>query len=245
MSIQRLRVLGAAAAVMAIASVATPAVAHVSVNPAEAEKGSLAKLTFRVPNERDNAATTKVEVTLDPDHPIEKVDVHPTTGWSHSIERNRSSQTAGGTTTTATAGTITWSGGRIGPGESQEFEVSMGPIPFDADRLVFKTVQTYDNGEVVRWIDVPTGDDEPEHPAPILTLTEGAGEGGDGATETHDGEDTPDTGAAVPADDEDGNDGSDDGLGLVAVIIGGAALVLSVIALLRSGRRRDPEQQAS
>jgi hypothetical protein len=48
----------------------------------------------------------------------------------------------------------------------------MGPLPTDTDQLVFKALQTYDNGEVVRWIDAaPQGAPEPEHPAPVLTLT--------------------------------------------------------------------------
>ena len=33
-------------------------------------------------------------------------------------------------------------------------------------------MQTYDNGEVVRWIDTaPEGAPEPEHPAPVVKLT--------------------------------------------------------------------------
>jgi hypothetical protein len=45
-------------------------------------------------------------------------------------------------------------------------------LPTDTDQLVFKALQTYDNGEVVRWIDTPApGAAEPEHPAPVLTLT--------------------------------------------------------------------------
>jgi hypothetical protein len=36
---------------------------------------------------------------------------------------------------------------------------------------VFKAVQTYGDGTVVRWIeDQPKGAPEPEHPAPVLTL---------------------------------------------------------------------------
>ena len=39
---------------------AAPASAHVTVNPA-AEPGSYAKLTFRVPNERPDSATVKLD----------------------------------------------------------------------------------------------------------------------------------------------------------------------------------------
>ncbi len=47
--------------------------------------------------------------------------------------------------------TITWSGGKIEPGQFQEFDVSMGPLPDDTDQLMFKADQTYSGGEVVKW----------------------------------------------------------------------------------------------
>jgi periplasmic copper chaperone A len=53
--------------------------------------------------------------------------------------------------------------------------VSVGPLPSDVDSLVFKALQTYDNGEVVRWIEEETpGGAEPERPAPVLKLTKDA-----------------------------------------------------------------------
>ena len=235
------RVLGTA---VTLALLASPAAAHVSVNPTEARKGAVAELTFRVPNERDDASTIKVEITFDADHPIENVSVRSTPGWSNAVQRNQSSQSSGGATTASTAATITWSGGRIAPGESEEFRVSLGPLP-DADRLVFKAIQTYDNGEIVRWIDVPSGgDDKPEHPAPILTLI-----GADAETAAQ-----PATTAAEPAEptadhaatsgNEDGDEDHDDHLGWAGVITGGLALVFSLIALLRSGREPRRERSA-
>jgi periplasmic copper chaperone A len=35
------------------------------------------------------------------------------------------------------------------------------------DRIVFKALQTYSDGDVVRWIEEPVaGEPEPDHPAP-------------------------------------------------------------------------------
>ena len=59
---------------------ATSAFAHVTVNPKEAAQGGYAKLAFRVPNERDNASTTKLEVNLPADHPFASVSVRPAAG---------------------------------------------------------------------------------------------------------------------------------------------------------------------
>jgi Domain of unkown function (DUF1775) len=80
----------------------------------------------------------------------------------------------------------------IQPGQFDEFEVSVGPLPDDADQILFPTLQTYQGGEVVRWIDepLPSGE-EPEHPAPALTLVDADGEhggSGDEGEATADGE---------------------------------------------------------
>lgn len=170
-------VLVSLAAGAALVLPATSAFAHVTVNPREAVQGRYAKLAFRVPNERDNAGTTKLEVILPADHPFASVSVRPQPGWTYTIEK----------TTLATpvkvhdneiseaATKITWTGGVIKPHEFNEFEVSVGPLPSDVDSVTFKALQTYEGGEVVRWIDEETpGGAEPEHPAPVLKLTKDA-----------------------------------------------------------------------
>jgi len=67
---------------------------------------------------------------------------------------------------------VIWSGGRIAPGQFEDFTVSADPLPGGAGQLAFKAVQTYSDGHVVRWIDLPQpGQPVPDHPAPVLTLT--------------------------------------------------------------------------
>jgi uncharacterized protein YcnI len=65
-------------------------------------------------------------------------------------------------------------GGGIAPGQFQEFALSGGPFP-DTDRLTFNAVQVYSDGTEAAWIE-PTvaGQAEPEHPAPVLSLTAAA-----------------------------------------------------------------------
>jgi uncharacterized protein YcnI len=169
--------LGALAAGAAFVLPATSAFAHVTVNPREATGGGYAKLAFRVPNERDDAGTTKLEVNFPADHPFASVSVRPKEGWTYSLEE----------ITLATpvkihddeiskaASKITWTGGTVKPGEFEEFEVSVGPLPDDADSLTFKALQTYSSGEVVRWIEeAAPGGGEVERPAPVLKLTKAA-----------------------------------------------------------------------
>src|SRR3954468_4328828 len=140
----------------ALTSVAS---AHVSVLPAVARPGDTIELTFRVPNERDDAATTGVEVFLPRGVPAR---IAPHAGWSSTDKGN---------------GDVAWApdapGAAIGPGRTQDFKLTLGPLP-RGDRIVFKALQTYADGEVVRWIQDGGPDDE--RPAAILDLS-----GGDGA----------------------------------------------------------------
>ena len=50
--------------------------------------------------------------------------------------------------------------------------MSADPLPDGVAQLAFKAIQTYSNGDIVRWIDLPqAGQPAPEHPAPVLALT--------------------------------------------------------------------------
>ncbi|SCL22943.1 Uncharacterized protein YcnI [Micromonospora rhizosphaerae] len=157
--------------------------AHVTVNPREATQGGYAKLAFRVPNERDNASTTKLEVTLPSDAPVASVSVRPVAGWTVQVDKAKLAKPIEmhGSQVTEAPSKITWTAegeaNAIKPGQFQEFEISAGPLP-EADTMIFKALQTYSNGEVVRWIEEPSTDgSEVEHPAPVLKLAKAPAEG--------------------------------------------------------------------
>jgi uncharacterized protein YcnI len=173
-----------AAAALAVLAVAVPASAHVSANPETAEQGSFTKVSFRVPNEEDKV-TTKVEIDLPLDHPIAEVSARSMPGWTVAVVKSKLPKPVkgDGITVTRAVSKITWSGGEIKPGEFQEFDVSMGPLPSDTDTLMFKAVQTYTGGMVVHW-DQPTppGGEEPEHPAPAIHLIKASGSGDHGGS---------------------------------------------------------------
>lgn len=164
-------VTGLSALVLTVA--ASAASAHVTANPSTAEPGSYSKVSFRVPNEEKSADTTKLEIDLPSDHPIASVAVRPVPGWSVKVVTAKlpAPVTSDGAEITQAVSQITWSGGKITPGQFEEFDVSMGPLPTNTDRLVFKAVQTYSDGTVVRWDQDPgNGGPEPDHPAPTLRL---------------------------------------------------------------------------
>jgi uncharacterized protein len=158
----------------AVVLVASPASAHVTVSRPDARAGGYGKVVFRVPTESDTASTTKVRVTLPEDTPFASVGAQPKPGWTVDVEKAKLDEpiTSHGTTLTEAVRTVTWStdGDGIAPGEFDEFALSLGRMP-DVEALTFAAEQTYDDGEVVAW-DQPTeeGQDEPEHPAPVLEL---------------------------------------------------------------------------
>lgn len=161
----------ALAVAMASVSVVSPALAHVIVAPTEVAGGHSAVFAFRCPNERPNAATVKLEVEFPQDHPIVAVRVLPIAGWTAKITTRKLATpvvTEHGVISEAIA-TVTWSGGHLGPDEFQDFTVMTGALPHGPLTLTFKAVQTYDNGEVVRWIqERKAGEAEPERPTPVL-----------------------------------------------------------------------------
>ncbi|MEU7692371.1 YcnI family copper-binding membrane protein [Microbispora hainanensis] len=159
-----------------VAVLPAAAFAHVKVTADAAVQGGYAALTFRVPNERDDASTTKIEVRLPTEFPLASVSVKPHPGWSYKIEKTTLATPieSHGTKIGEVTSKITWTASDedsgIKPGEYDEFSVSAGPLP-ETDRLTFKALQHYSDGEVVRWIQESSGDDEAERPAPVLDLT--------------------------------------------------------------------------
>lgn len=218
------------AAMLAVAG-ASAAWAHVTVDPSEAAKGGFTTLTFRVPNETDHANTVKLDVSFPGDHPLASVSVRPKAGWTVDVKKAPLATpvtTDDGGTVTDAVSEIVWSGGTIKPGEFDEFEVSVGPLPDDVDALKFPAVQTYDDGSTVAWIqDTIAGQPEPDHPAPVLHLnaaSESSTSGSSGSSAS-----SP-SGTVVKKE-------ADNTLAIVAIVIAVLALVASIIGLAR-GRSR-------
>jgi uncharacterized protein YcnI len=169
--------LGAVAfAAVGVLVMATPAAAHVTVNPGDATQGERARVDFRVPNESDTETTVEVEVHFPEDPPISSVSVGKVPGWRAEITyRELAEPVEGGhgEQITEAVESIRWTAedpeAEVGPGEFGEFPVGLGPLPH-VDQLFFPTLQTYSDGEIVRWIEEPQAGSEPEFPAPSLAL---------------------------------------------------------------------------
>jgi uncharacterized protein YcnI len=150
--------------------------AHVELVPDSVARGSSALLSFSVPNEMDDANTVKVEVTFPPSQPIPSVSVKAMPGWTTTAETTKLAkpvETDDGEVTEAVS-KLTWTAtaGGLNPGEFDLFTISAGPFPTKGRSMTFKVLQTYSNGQVVSWIQTAVkGTPEPDHPAPVLTLT--------------------------------------------------------------------------
>ncbi len=164
MTARRLR-LGAGALLLAGALVlAAPiaASAHVHIDPEQAKAGTAeVGVTFSVPNEEPKTATTTVKIGLPASAGFTTIQPVTITGWKVVVKSGAADGKASSITYTAT-------GDGIADGQTQAFVVQLGPVP-DVDSVLMPVIQTYANGDVVRWADAtPASGEEPEHPAPTL-----------------------------------------------------------------------------
>jgi uncharacterized protein len=215
-----LKIVSLAAAVTAL--VAVPAAwAHVTVNPNTAAAGSFARFDLRVPNEEADADTTKISVQLP--EGLNFTSFQPKAGWTRTVTKVKLAnpvQSDDGPVTERIA-TVTWSGGKIAPGEFDEFGFTAQVPDKEGEELVFPTVQTYSDGHVARWI----GSEDADEPAPHVTLTAAAADHHGGSTAT----------AASSDDSHEDNDRAN-----VALVLGAVGLVAGIAALgfVVAGRRR-------
>ena len=242
MKASRLAATGALAA-CAVVVLSAPAFAHVSVQPeGTAAKGGYAVVDFKVPNERDDASTTKLEVTFPTDHPLASALPEPMDGWKIEVTKSKLAKPleVHGKKISEAVSKITWTadGKGIEPGYFEKFPVSVGALPEDADELTFKALQTYSDKEVVRWIEAQKdGAEEPENPAPVLALSAASEDGHAHGSKAEDASDESKTTENTAADTSAAADSSDTTarvLAVVGIVVGALGVAYGVLA----GRRR-------
>ena len=241
--IRRIPIALAAAALVALPATAQ---AHVSLHPNVIPAGANATVNLRVPNEQEKAATVKVAVKFPPGFlDVISADMP---GWTVDVQTEKLAtpvKTDEGTVTTQVT-KVVWTAKSASDGgpPGRFINVSfLTAFPDQAGKvLTFKTVQTYSNGDVSRWIGTP----ESESPAPTLDVTAAGGALQDVAgSET--GPPAPAKlaaatgGATVTATKTTvvkPSDGASKGLGIAALIAGLLGVLLGGIALARARRGR-------
>jgi uncharacterized protein YcnI len=197
----------AAGATLALAA-PLAASAHVTLDGNTAAAGSYSLLTFKVPNESATEATSRIQLTLPAETPLESVSYVPVAGW----------------TTEVTESTVTWTaepGSEIAAGQLLLLPLSVGPIP-DTGSIVLPVDQTYTDGTVVSWSET---EEDAEHPAPVLYVNDApaadhhADDDGDDAS--IDATETDAAGSATAATSD-----------VLARVLGIGGLVLGVVALV-------------
>ena len=204
-----------------------------------AAKGGYTKITFRVPNEEDNAGTIKLEVKFPADTPISGARTKPMPGWTAQVNKVTLEKPVkmDKVEVKEAVSSVVWTaaqGTRVNPGEFQEFELSVGPLPTNTDELVMPAIQTYDNNTVVAW-DQPMeeGKEEPEHPAPEIAL---AAEGEDDHHGTAAAADTDTEAMPTNTAAADSTDGTARLLGGAGLVVGALGVGFGVGATLRARR---------
>ncbi|MGH2839183.1 MAG: YcnI family protein [Thermoleophilaceae bacterium] len=212
-----------AAVAVGLLGVAAPAMAHVTLQPTEAPADGFTRLNVRVPNERDEASTTKVRVQFPPG--FYSISYEPVAGWNVDVKMRKLDQPAElfgeKVNEEVDEVSISTSGAGIAPGQFRDFGLSAKMPNEPGKALTFKALQTYTGGEVVRWIGPPDADE----PAPQVTLT--AAEEVEAAAP-----------AAAAEEAEDDDDGPSTGLVVVALILGALGLTAGIAGLMAARRAR-------
>ena len=143
--------------------VATSAFAHAEVSPAVALVKSGQLFTLAVPTEKENAETTKVELTPPSGFAIDSFVSSP--GWTRDVK-----STGSGEETQIQR--VTWSGGKVPSEEDALFQFLASAD--SAKTYAFKVRQTYSDGSVVDW----SGPESSDTPAPQVEVKSSLGGGG-------------------------------------------------------------------
>lgn len=236
---RRTRATAALTALVALAT-ASVASAHVTLQPDSAAAGDFTVLSVRVPNESDTESTTKVAVQLPPGFAY--VSYEPVPGWTTQVRTEKLAEPVESEfgPITEEIREVTWTGkgqaGQIKPGQFVDFPISTQIPGEDGDTLTFKALQTYSDGEVVRWIGAP----DSEKPAPQVAVT-AASEDAHGAAGHSEQEpaaaeevaaEMEVAASSAESDDSDGN-----GLAIAALVVGALGLGVGGTALASTRRK--------
>jgi uncharacterized protein YcnI len=169
MNPKRVRAYALAVTVTSVAGLAfaSSAWAHAEISPPEAKSKDLQLFTLAVPTEKEDAATTKVELTPPSGFGIDSF--VPTVGWKRQVQESGSGESA-------VIEQVTWTGGRVPTDEDAVFQFLASP---ESDKTyTFAVRQTYSDGSVVDW----TRPESSDTPAPRVEAVSSLGGSGGNST---------------------------------------------------------------
>jgi uncharacterized protein YcnI len=161
---QLCRALLRASVLIAVLALAPSAFAHAELFPRSVVSGDGQLLQLTVPNEKDNASTSEIQITIPNGFDLEHV--APVPGWTATVNgRHMVNGAMGG------GDSVTWKGKLSGT------ELAVLPftgVPKNNGGYAFTVRQTYSDGSVVEWSGAETSDT----PAARLQATAAASSSG-------------------------------------------------------------------
>ncbi|MDG4834211.1 DUF1775 domain-containing protein [Solwaraspora sp. WMMD1047] len=209
------------------ATVATPGWAHVEVSADKPQAGARdVTLTFVGEAESTTAGITSERVVLPAGlKPQDVTLARAPKGWELSPNQDG----------------FTVAGPALPVGDDVTFAVTVAQLPPDAVTLAFKTVETYENGKVSRWIEIPTaGDQEPDNPAPVLSIRPAATPQPEPTTAAPTATTPTIATTPPPAAAPAGDDSATGAGGPLLAGFGILAVILAAVAAVAVRRRRTP-----
>ncbi|KPI12827.1 nuclear export factor GLE1 [Actinobacteria bacterium OV450] len=147
--------LGAAGSLVILGLTAGPAAAHTEVTASDPRALSEnVTLSFTAEAESDTAGISELRVVLPKGITPDAVTL------KEAPEEWKLTATPDGYTVGGTA---------LPKGTDAEYSITVRQLP-DEKSLAFKTLETYGDGKVDRWIEVPTGGEKADNPAAVLEL---------------------------------------------------------------------------
>ena len=141
---------------------APAAFAHASISPPVAKTGVLQQFTLAVPTEKENATTTRIELSVPGGVAIDSFEPEP--GWTRRVSQTGSGESA-------TIERVTWTGGKVPTDDDAVFRFQ-ATLTGGSKDYVFQVRQTYSDGTVVDW-DGPESSDTPSPVVEGSTLSGG------------------------------------------------------------------------
>jgi uncharacterized protein YcnI len=158
------RAFARAGVLAAALALAPSAFAHAELFPSSVPSGDGQLLQLAVPNEKEDASTTEIQITIPDGFDLESVAAVP--GWTATVSgrHQENGELAGGDS-------VTWKGKLSGT------DLAVLPftgVPKNAGEYAFSVRQTYSDGSVVEW----SGDESSDTPAARIAATAGESSSG-------------------------------------------------------------------
>jgi uncharacterized protein YcnI len=167
---QACRALARAGVLIASLALAPSAFAHAELFPRSVPSGDGQLLQLAVPNEKDNASTTEIQLTVPNGFDLEHVAAVP--GWTVTVGGAHHAEAGGAQ---SAGDSVTWKGELKGAGLAV---LPFTGVPNKAGEYVFTVRQTYSDGSVVEW----SGSETSDTPAARIQATDAASQSSGGGS---------------------------------------------------------------